>query len=124
MLRHVVTRQSTDILAVEDQEVAEAMRFIRQHSKKTIQVSGVLDRVLLSRRSMENRFRRLLGRSIHEEIRRIRIERVVQMLVETNLPVGQIALALNFTSNEHVSRYFRKEKGMSPQAYRKKYGHK
>ncbi|MFQ5953320.1 MAG: substrate-binding domain-containing protein [Candidatus Omnitrophota bacterium] len=121
---YVVSRQSTDILAVEDRQVAEALHFIRQHSKKMIQVSDVLDRVLLSRRSLENRFRRLLGRSIHEEIRRVRIERVVQMLVESNLPVGQIALALNFTSNEHISRYFRKEKGMSPQAYRKKYGHK
>ena len=121
---HIVTRQSTDILAIEDRDVVEALRFIRQHSKKPIQVSEVVEQVAMSRRSLEYRFRKFLNRSVQEEIRRIRIERVIQMLVETNLPVSRIAMALNYPSIEHISRYFRKEKGMSPQAYRKKFGQK
>ena len=120
----VVTRQSTDILAVEDRDVVEALRFIRQHSRKPIQVSEVVEQVAMSRRSLEHRFRKFLNRSVQEEIRRIRIERVIQMLVETNLPVSRIAMELNYPSIEHISRYFRKEKGMSPQAYRKKFGQK
>jgi len=121
---HVVTRQSTDILAIEDSEVAAAVGFIRQHAKETIQVQDVADTVALSRRGMERRFRRVLGRSVLAEIRRVRIEQVARMLAETNLPVSQIALALGFDGVDHIARYFRREKGMSPLKYRKKHGQK
>ena len=121
---HVVTRPSTDILTIKDSDVVEALCFIRQHSKKPIRVSEVVERVAMSRRSLEERFRKYRSRSIQEEIRRVRINRVIQMLVETNLPVSRIAMELNYPSIEHISRYFRKEKGTSPQAYRRKFGQK
>ncbi len=119
-----VTRQSTDILAIEDSEVAESVRFIRQRAREMIQVGDVAKVVSVSRRGLERRFRRVLNCSILDEIRRVRLEQVVRMLAETNQSVGQIALALNFPSIEHISRFFRKEMGMSPLAYRKKYGSK
>jgi LacI family transcriptional regulator len=121
---HIVTRQSTDILAIEDREVAKAVRFIRQHSKEPIQVSDVVDAVLVSRRSLYHQFRRVLGRSPNEEIRRTRVEQIVRMLVETNLPVSKIAFALGYSSVAHIARYFRQEKGMNLQSYRKLYGRK
>jgi LacI family transcriptional regulator len=120
----IVTRQSTDILAIEDSEVAESVRFIRQCAREMIQVSDVAKVVSVSRRGLERRFRRVLNCSILDEIRRVRLEQVVRMLVETNQSVGQIALALSFPGIEHISRFFRKETGMSPLAYRKKYGSK
>lgn len=120
----IVTRQSTDILAIEDSEVAESVRFIRQHAREMIQVSDVAKVVSVSRRGLERRFRRVLNCSVLDEIRRVRLEQVVRMLVETNQLIGQIALALNYPSIEHISRFFRKEMGMSPLAYRKKYGSK
>ena len=121
---HIVTRQSTDILAIEDREVAEAVRFIRQHCREPIQVSDVVDAVLVSRRSLYQQFRRVLGRSPNEEIRRARVEQIVRMLVETNLPVSKIAFALGYSSVAHIARYFRQEKGMNLQSYRKLYGRK
>jgi len=121
---HIVTRQSTDILAIEDKEVAEAVRFIRQHCREPIQVSDVVDAVSVSRRSLYQQFRRVLGRSPNEEIRRARVEQIVRMLVETNLPVSKIALALGYSGVAHIARYFRQEKGMNLQSYRKLYGRK
>lgn len=121
---HVVTRQSTDILATEDRDVRQAVRFIRQHVKEVIQVADVVDAVGLSRRSLERRFRRALGRSVHKEIRRVHVEYISRMLVETNLPVSQIALNLGHRSAKHIARYFRQEKGMSLSAYRRRFGHK
>jgi len=121
---HVVTRQSTDILAVEDQEVAEAMRFIRQHSKRIIQVSDVVDSVGLSRRVLQQRFRRILGRSVYDEIKRCRLEQIALMLAETDLSISQVASAFGYAGIEKLSRYFQREKGMTPLAYRKQYGHK
>ena len=120
----IVPRQSTDILAIDDNDVANAVRFIRQNAKDRIQVSDVVNAVGVSRRGLERRFRRVLGSSVLDEIRRVRVEHVAQMLMETNLSIGQISLALNFPSIEHISRFFSQEKGMSPLAYRKKYGGK
>ncbi|MHC4157614.1 MAG: XylR family transcriptional regulator [Planctomycetota bacterium] len=121
---HIVTRQSTDILAIEDEEVAKAVRFIRQHSKGPIQVSDVADATALSRRVLQQRFHEILGHSVHDEIRSACTEKVARMLIETNLSISQIALALGNTSVKHIARSFRREKGMSPLAYRKQYGKK
>ena len=121
---HVVTRQSTDVLAIEDSDVAAAVGFIRERARETIQVQDVVDAVALSRRGLEKRFRRVLGRSVLAEIRRVHIEQVARMLTETNLPVSQIAFALGFDGVDHIARYFRREKGISPLKYRKKYGQK
>ena len=120
----IIPRQSTDILAIDDEDVTNAVRFIRQNAKNKIQVSDVAHAVGVSRRGLERRFRMVLSSSVLDEIRRVRVEHVARMLVETNLSVGQVSLALNFPSIEHISRFFKQEKGMSPLAYRKKYGGK
>ena len=118
---HVAIRQSTDVLAVDDAGVAAAIRFIRQHSKTVIQVRNVVNAVALSRRVLEKRFRTILGHSIHDEIRRTRVEQIIRMLGETVMSISEIAQALGFSDVAHISRYFRREKGMSPLAYRKRY---
>jgi LacI family transcriptional regulator len=117
----VVTRQSTDVLAIEDPEVAAAVHFIHQNCREPLQVDNVVDATTMSRRALERRFRKIVGRSIHDEIRRVRIAQVTRMLLETNLSVSQIASALNFPGHEHIGRYFRREKGVSPLAYRNHY---
>ena len=119
---HIVTRQSTDIFALEDREVANALRFIRKHSKELIQVRDVLNVVSLSRYSLYQRFRRALGSSPNKEIRRARVDQVARLLVETNLSISEIASVLGYSSAAHIARYFREEKGMSLQKYRKLYG--
>ncbi len=121
---HIITRQSTDVLAIEDNEVARAVRFIRQHAKDAIPVDDVVRVAAVSRRGLERRFRRVLNRSVLDEIRRVHIELVTRMLIETNLSVTQIALALGYTSVAHIGRYFRREKGMSLLEYRKRFGQK
>jgi len=121
---HVVTRQSTDIFAIEDAEVANAARFIHEHSKEPIHVDQVVNAVALSRRVLEYRFRKTMGRSVLSEIRRVRVEQVARLLTETNLSVVQIAETLRFAGIEHIARYFSKEKGMTLLQYRKRYGQK
>jgi LacI family transcriptional regulator len=118
---HVAVRQSTDTLAIDDSDVVAAIRFIRQHSKDIIQVNDIVNVVTLSRRVLEKRFRSILGHSIHDEIRRIRVEQIIQMLAETEMSISEMAQVLGFPDVAHISRYFRKEKGMSPLTYRKKY---
>jgi LacI family transcriptional regulator len=119
---HVVPRQSTDITALEDPQVAAAIHFIRRHFKELILVDDVADAVDLSRRTLEQRFRKLLHHSVHEEIVRTRVNQMARMLADTNLPISQIARLLGYSYMNNISRYFRQQQGLSPSAYRKKQG--
>lgn len=118
---YVVTRQSTDTTAIKDREVAGSVKFIREHGKHIIQVNDVVKTVPLSRRVLEKRFRREVGRSIHDEIIRVRIEHVAKMLIDTNMTLSQIALELGYPDVKHISRSFKKVKEICAQSYRKKY---
>jgi LacI family transcriptional regulator len=121
---HVVTRQSTDIVAIDDPLVSTALRFIRRNAKKDIQISDVVEAVATSRRTLQQRFRSLLHRPLHDEIMRARVELVARLLVETNLSVSEIGGRLDYASPEHISRSFKRIKGITPRAYREQYGRK
>ncbi len=116
---HVVTRQSTDILAVDDPEVAEAIRFIREHASEPIQVGDVVDAAAASRGVLYRRFKQTLGCSINDQIRKARTDLIAHMLTETSLSVRTIAMSLGFTGESHIARYFRREKRMSLKDYRR-----
>ena len=116
---HIVTRQSTDILAIEDRTVAEAIRFIHQHSREAIQVNDVVDHVAMSRRNLELRFHKVLGRSIYSEIKHVRTQQIIRLLAETDLSISEIALKLGYPSDKHIARYFKQRTGMSLSECRK-----
>jgi len=119
---HVVARRSTDFVAADDWHVAKALRLIRDRARRGVTVSEVAQSSGLSRRALEKRFRKMLGRSVLDEIRRVRTDQIAQLLVETDLPVAQIADLLGFADTQHIARYFRAGKHTSPLAYRKTYG--
>lgn len=108
---------------VEDLWVREALHYIRDHANTPIQVGDVERAVGLSRRTLEKRFKAVLGRSILQEIRLRRTELITRLLVETNIPIMQIARALGFSDEaKNISRYFQHEMGMSPQEFPRRYG--
>ncbi len=119
---HVAARHSTDVVAIDDEVVARALRHIRDHSRHALTVVDVARAVGISRRALERRFRLGMGSSILDEIRRARTDQIARMLIETALPVSQIAESLGFDDVQHFARYFRAGKLMSPLAYRRKYG--
>ena len=114
----VIARQSTDILAVNDEEVAEALRYIRSHDAET-SVADVLEHVSVSRRSMEIRFKNAMGHSIEQELINARISHAKHLLTETSMPITQVALSSGYQSSTGFSAAFKKETGRSPREYRK-----
>jgi LacI family transcriptional regulator, galactose operon repressor len=116
----VITRRSTDVLALTDGEVAAAVRFIRDRGGREIGVEDLLGRTKLSRRSLEIRFRRALGRSPHQEIRRVQIERAKLLLARTDRPVREIAEACGFKEARQLSTAFHENVGMTPRQYRRR----
>lgn len=114
----IATRQSTDVLAIDDRNVARAIHYIRQHACNGISVQDVLKAVPQSRRLLESRFRNLIGRTPHEEILRVKLDRVKQLLTETDLPLEQIAERAGFTHVEYLTVAFKREVGTPPSKFR------
>jgi LacI family transcriptional regulator len=114
----VCTRQSTDVTAVEDVHVAKAAQFIREHACKGIGVSDIAAVVALARRSLEKRFRSLLGRTLREEIARVQMQRVKDLLVGTELSLAEIAARTGFRHVEYLTVAFKRELGEPPSVYR------
>jgi LacI family transcriptional regulator len=115
----VVTRLSTDVLAIDDVRVAAAVRFIRQHACHGITVRDVLEQTLLSRTALERHFRRYLGRSPQAEIRAVQLKRVKQLLTETDLKMERIADLAGFEHPEYLSVVFKRELGQTPNQFRR-----
>jgi LacI family transcriptional regulator len=115
----VVSRQSTDVLAIDDPAVVRALRYIRTHAHHGIVVEDILREVPISRRSLEIQFRSYLGRSPAEEIRRVRLERGKQLLGKRELSITEIALACGFSNATRFGVAFRKSFGTTPRAFRK-----
>jgi LacI family transcriptional regulator len=115
--RGVTVRQSTDVLAIDDRDVATAVRFIREHACDGVNAEDVLRQVKLSRRIFEARFRKLLGRTPHEEILRIKIDRVKRLLAETDLTLEAVAARTGFRHVEYLSVAFKRLVGVPPSRY-------
>lgn len=115
----IVTRQSTDTLAVRDSAVVRALEFIRKNSGRPIQVGAVAREAGVSRRALERRFVQALGRSPAGEIRRAHMDRAKMLLVETDIPIPQVAEEAGFGSPEYLAYVFRTELGQTPLKYRK-----
>ena len=115
----VIACQSTDTVAVTDDLLAAAVRFIKEHCHERIRVSDILAAVPISRRALEKGFRYTLQRSPAEEIRRVRVERAVQMLCDTSWAMPRIAKAAGFERPELLTRAFRRELSTTPSEFRK-----
>ncbi len=116
----IIKRASTDILEINDEEVANAIHYIRNNVRRSISVSDVQKNSLLSLRALQLRFHKVLNRGISEEIRRERIAEMTRQLVKTDLTIEQIAYRMEFNNIKNISRIFKKETGMTPFEYRKK----
>jgi LacI family transcriptional regulator len=115
----VVTRQSTDVTAVADPDVAEALEFIRENACKPIHVEDVLEMARMSRSTLESRFRESIGRTIHAEIRRIQIEEAQRLLITTNLPIKEVVQRVGISSVQYFNAVIRNATGKTPGEIRK-----
>ena len=116
----VVVRQSTDRLMIEDPEVLKAVRFIRGNASRMILVGDVVDATELSQRTLHNRFKAALGHSIIKEINLQRAEYIAGLLTDTSQSIGEIAWKLGYHDDAHLVRFFRREMGLTPGAYRRR----
>jgi LacI family transcriptional regulator len=114
----VITRQSSDVLAVEDRDVARAVRFIREKACEGVGVDDVLREQPVARSTLQRKMKKVLGRTLIEEILRVRLERAMVLLAETDDPLDVIAAKTGFASGKYFGEVFHRETGSRPGAYR------
>lgn len=120
----VTLRASTDVLAIEDDDLAAAVRFLRANAHRPIDVADVLRDIPLHRRALERRFRKYLGRSPAEELRHCRVGIAKQLLTRSDLPMTEIAPRAGFMLPQHLATAFKQIEGMTPSAYREQFKRK
>lgn len=115
----VITRRSTDVLAIPDRAVASVLRFIREHACEGIQVPDLVRVAALSRTVLERRFAALVGCSPKAEIIRVQLARARQLLGETDRSLSDIAERSGFKHPEYFNALFRLKVGVTPGRYRR-----
>jgi LacI family transcriptional regulator len=119
--RGIAARRSTDIVAVDDRDVAAALRFIwDRYALNSLSVDDIAAAAGIHRRLLEKAFRRELGRGINQELVRTRLKAVTLRLESTDDSVTDIASQTGYTRPNHLFRSFREHFGMSPSQYRDK----
>jgi LacI family transcriptional regulator len=118
---HVETRGSTDIYAIDDPAIVQALKYIRQNGNTPLQVDAIADHVCMSKRLLQMKFHDVIGKSVHDEIIQAHFEIAKAMLIETNLPVDEIAERSGFHYTSNMRRAFKKVTGMLPHKYRQQH---
>jgi LacI family transcriptional regulator len=118
----VVTRRSTEVVAVDDTEVSAALKIIHQHhgstNVKDMRVMDVVNELSVSRRSLEKRFKSLMGRTLLDEIQLVRLDHAKRLLLETTHPVATIAKMSGFGNVPYFCKFFNERTGMTPRRFR------
>lgn len=116
----VVTRRSTDFLAIEDPHVFAALSIIKERACKGITVDQITSEIHVSRSLLERRFRKYIGKSPQAEIRNLQMQRIKELLRETDYTLANIADLVGFEHPEYMCVVFKKTTAMTPNQYRHK----
>ncbi len=119
--RMIVVRQSTDVSAIEDPAISQALRMIREHACNGLQVREVAAHVPISRSVLQRRFQAIVGRSVHDEIIRVQLRKAEELLRETDLSIGSVAEKAGFNHQEYMGAVFKNRTGMTPREYRRRF---
>ena len=115
----VITRRSTDVIAVSDPIVRKALEFIGESLAKPIGSPQIAEALGSKRTELDRLFRTHLMRSVGAEIRRQRLARVKLLLETTGLPISDIARLTGYCTPSHLTNAFKSAFGLTPKDWRR-----
>lgn len=115
----VIVRESTDVFLCDDKLVTQAMRYIAEHSREALRVDRVAEALHVSRRTLDRRFEEAIGKTVSQEIQRLRLQQIENLLLGTDHSMSKVAEMCGFGSASHFSEFFSKNMGVSPSTFRK-----
>lgn len=116
----VIPRRSTDVTAIDDPVVARAVSWIVEHATQRVTLNAVARAAACSRQRLEQRFRAALGRTVMQEVRRVRSDEAKRLLSTTKSTLDIVAKRCGFADAAALSVAFRRQTGMPPGTYRRK----
>jgi LacI family transcriptional regulator len=116
----IVERQSTDLVATDNPVVAAALTYIREHAHEGIGVAQVAAAAGVSRSTLDSHFKAAAARTVHDEIRRVRLNLARTLLATTALPLTEIARRTGFCHAQYFAAAFSRECGQTPGEYRRR----
>lgn len=117
----IVLRDSTEKFSVTDKYVEQVLKYILKNYYQRLTVEGIIESIPYSRRVFERRFKEETHMTIYQYVQKVRIDKLAELLLTTDLPLAEVAAMAGFDDYNNVSRTFVKSKGMSPLQYRKKH---
>lgn len=115
----VVSRQSTNLLYVQDPPVAAALRLIRDGACNGMHADRVARELCLSRSTLDKRFKKTIGRTVDQEVRRVRLARAKELLVRSDLPLREVARLAGYGNEQYLARVIRDASDTTPARYRR-----
>jgi LacI family transcriptional regulator len=122
--RYVAARASTDVLALEDNELAVVLHYIRRHACRGLRVDEVLRAFPISRNDLQHRLKRAIGRTLKGEIMRVQLEHVKELLLTTEFPLAKVAAHAGYAYPQYMAEAFRTKFGITPRAFRRRFQEK
>lgn len=116
----IVTRRSSDALAIVDRSLAKAIHFIRSADLSRVRCQEVAQASGINRRTLERKCKQHLGRTLYHEIQRWRSERARELLQTTFLPIKHVALEAGFRNADHMGKVLKANLGQTPRQLRQK----
>ena len=115
----IVPRRSTDTLVIPHAGAAQALSFLRRHFRDPITLKDLDGELPVSLRTIQDAFKRHVGRSLHQELGRLRTTFARDLLREFSVKLQTVAVQCGFADPRHFRRTFLRETGQTPQQYRR-----
>jgi LacI family transcriptional regulator len=118
----IVTRKSSDLLAVKHKGVGNSLRFIWEHFQEPIRVKDLLNVAGMSRRGLHKAFLENIGRTPGQELQRLRIERAKRLLADSSHKIEVLAGMCGYQSANTFSVAFKNATGVTLKQFRESAG--
>lgn len=104
----------------EDDLVFRIKEYITMHIDEEVSREGIAKAVFLTPDYLSRMFKRRTGMGLNEYIVNRRIDLAKQLLAQTDLSVGSIAVQLGYNSFSHFTKVFKQHVGVTPAKYRQR----
>ncbi len=98
--------------------IKEPIEFVRENYAKDISIEELAKLAFISVSALERRFKKYLSKTPKQFINEVRLENARRMLIESRLPIAEIAFRSGFSEHSYFSRQFKSQFGILPSQLR------
>ncbi len=121
-LRGITVRRSTDVVAIPDLATARVLRHLRDHYRERRSIQEIVTGLAVPMRRVHTHFRTHVGRTMLEELTRLRVENAKKLLRNGKSKSETIGIESGFSNRFHFVQAFKRVTGKTPREFRKEIG--